>query len=73
MELCNIISGNGLLPVWWQAITQGSTYLLSSGVLEIICNGILVEMQGISFNNMHLKMLKYCLQYVGDFVKALVL
>ena len=54
-ELVIIGPGNGLSPVWRQAITWTNAHLLSIGPLGTNFNEIRITMQNFSFNKMHLK------------------
>ena len=49
-------SGNGLSPVWRQAITWTNAALLSIGSLGTNFSEILIKTQNFSFTKMHLKM-----------------
>ena len=60
MHLCNYISlgsGNGLSPVWHQAITWTNADLLSIRPLGRNVSETWIEIQNFSFKKMHLKML----------------
>ena len=54
--LVNIGSGNGLLPVWWKAITWTTTELLSIGILGTKFSEILIKMLWFWFVQMPLNM-----------------
>ena len=52
----SIGSGNGLSPVWQEAITWTKAGLLSSEPLRINFSEIGIELQNFSFMKMHFKM-----------------
>ena len=56
MKWVSIGSGNGLLPVWHQAITWTKADLFSIGHLGTNFSGIRIKIQNFSFMKMHLKM-----------------
>ena len=52
----SIVSDNGLLPVWHQAITYTNAGSVLMGTLRTDSSEILIKIQNFSFMEIHLKM-----------------
>ena len=67
MNMVIISSGNGLLPIWHQAITWTNADLLIIGPLGTNLIEIWMKIQNISISKMHWKMLS---ENVNHFVQT---